>query len=68
MKIFLYSTNCPKCKILKSKLQNFNMEFEEINDVDLMISKGFTAVPILEVEGKCLNFKEAVDWINNYEH
>ena len=44
------------------------MEFEEINDVDLMISKGFTAVPILEVEGKCLNFKEAVDWINNYEH
>ena len=59
----LYSTNCPKCKVLTAKLQQKNINYTEVNDVDLMQSKGFTAVPMLEVDGVIYDFKEAVKWI-----
>lgn len=63
MNIVLYSTHCPKCKILESRLKENNIEYEEVNDVNLMVDKGFTAVPMLEVDGVIYNFKEAVKWI-----
>ena len=63
MNILLYSTKCPKCKVLEAKLKQSNIEYEEINDVNLMVDKGFTAVPMLEVDGVIYNFKEAVKWI-----
>jgi len=61
--VVLYSTNCPKCKVLTAKLQQKNINYTEVNDVDLMQSKGFTAVPMLEVDGVIYDFKEAVKWI-----
>lgn len=64
MKIVLYSTGCPRCNVLKTKLKNKNISFEEINDEELMIGKGFDSVPILEVDEKPYDFKEAVEWIN----
>ena len=63
MNIILYSTQCPKCKVLETKLKQSNIEFEEINDVDLMVVKGFKSAPILEVDGVTYDFKEAVEWI-----
>ena len=63
MKIVLYSTGCPRCNVLKTKLKNKGIDFEEINDTKLMIDKGFDSVPVLEVDGTNYNFKEAVDWI-----
>ena len=65
MKVVLYSTHCPRCCVLEKKLKSNNIEYEEVNDVDLMLEKGFTAVPILEVDGVVMDFKEANDWINN---
>lgn len=59
----LYSTNCPKCKILKEKLDSKHIEYEINSDIDKMISLGFTHVPILEVSGKYLNFAEAMKYI-----
>lgn len=64
MKIVLYSTGCPRCNVLKTKLKNKDILFEEVNDEDIMINKGFDSVPILEVDGKPYDFKEAVEWIN----
>lgn len=64
-RIILYSNNCPKCKILKSKLDSKSIEYELIQDVDLMIEKGFDEVPILEADGKTMKFKDANDWLNN---
>jgi len=29
-----------------------------------MEQKGYLSVPVLEVDGKSMDFKEAVDWIN----
>ena len=64
MKIVLYSTGCPRCNVLKTKLKNKDILFEEVNDEDIMIGKGFDSVPILEVDEKPYDFKEAVEWIN----
>lgn len=63
LSVVLYSTHCPKCKVLSSKLNQKNISYEEINDVELMTQKGFATVPQLEVDGVVYNFKEAVEWI-----
>ena len=49
--------------MLEAKLKQNNIEFEEINDVDLMMQKGFKSAPVLEVDGVAYGFKEAVEWI-----
>ena len=64
MKVLLYSTHCPRCNVLKKKLQQKNIQFEEINDVEIMMKKGYMSAPMLEVDDVSMNFKEAVDWIN----
>ena len=62
--VILYSTGCPKCNILKKKFESKNIDYKENNDTDLMISKGFSEVPMVEIDDKLFNFKQAVDWIN----
>lgn len=61
--IILYSTNCPKCKIIKQKLTQANLEFTEITDVKQIMEKGFREAPVLEVDGEFMKFPEAVVWL-----
>ena len=61
--IILYSTNCPKCKIIKQKLTQAKMEFTEITDVKQIMEKGFREAPVLEVDGEFMKFPEAVAWL-----
>ena len=63
MNVILYSTGCPKCTVLKNKLYDKNIKFAENNSVNDMLSLGMTQVPVLEVDGTKMNFKEAVNWI-----
>lgn len=65
MSVVLYSTHCPKCEILATKLKSKDVDYEEVNDTDIMLSKGFMQLPMLEVDGKLMNFVEANNWINN---
>lgn len=65
MEVTLYSTNCPKCIMLEKKMNMKGISYSINSDVDLMEEKGFTEIPILEVDGKILKFKEAVDWVNS---
>lgn len=62
--ITLYSTGCPKCKILEAKLNKKNIEYQEFTDVNKMLDMGIKSVPYLEVDGKLMNFTEANDWVN----
>ena len=62
--ITLYSTGCPRCNVLKQKLNSKNIEYTVVNDVDIMTEKGISTVPVLEVDNQLLQFKEAVDWVN----
>ena len=60
----LYTTNCPKCKVLETKLISKNIEFEICDDVDLMLSKGIQQAPYLEVDNELMNFSNAIKWVN----
>lgn len=64
MKVILYTTHCPKCTVLEKKLTSKNIPYEEVTDVDLMINKGFDAMPVLEVDNTIMDFKTANTWIN----
>ena len=61
--IILYEHGCPKCKILKMKLDKKGIQYKNITDIELMKAKGFTEAPKLEVDGVVMNFKDAVEWI-----
>lgn len=63
MKVTLYSTHCPKCNVLKAKLDQKNIDYEEVDDMLIMREKGFQSVPKLEVDGTVYEFTEAVQWI-----
>ena len=61
--IILYEHGCPRCRVLKTKLDQKHIQYTDINDVEVMKSKGFTEAPKLEVNGVVMNFTEAVKWI-----
>ena len=64
MKLVLYSTGCPKCNVLKRKLQQKNINYEEVTDISVMKEKGYLTVPVLEVDREAMDFRSANDWIN----
>jgi hypothetical protein len=61
--VTLYSTDCPRCKVLEQKLTAANIEFNINKDINILIEKGFSSAPALEVNGEFLDFKKAVDWV-----
>lgn len=62
--IILYSTGCPKCRILETKLQSKGIYYTKNTSVDEMTKLGFTNVPMLKVDNDYLDFGDAVRWIN----
>lgn len=64
MEITLYSTGCPKCKVLKKKLEEKGIKYTENNSVDEMLSLGISQVPVLSVNNKLLDFSTANNWVN----
>lgn len=63
MKIVLYSTNCPRCKVLEAKMIEKDIPFEEVNDVDEMSRLGITQAPMLKVGDKLMDFSRAIEWV-----
>lgn len=64
MKVILYTTHCPKCKVLEQKLKQKGIEFEVVEDQDVMIEKGFMEAPMLEVDNNYKNYNESIKWLN----
>jgi len=63
--ITIYTTaTCPKCKILKKKLDDKGIAYEEFNDEDEMQRMGILSVPIMSVDGKLMDFPEAIKYVN----
>lgn len=67
MKVVFYTIDCPKCRVLESKLKAKKVDFEECRDIEIMQEKGFENAPMLEVDDTVMGFGEAVKWINNLE-
>lgn len=60
----LYTTDCPKCKILESKLKAKNIEYTKVTDIEVMQKKGFKQAPMLEIGNMVLSFQSAVNYLN----
>lgn len=64
MKVTLYTTGCPKCAVLKAKLDAKGVEFDMVTSTEEMARKGFEYLPMLEVDGVIYDFAKAIKWIN----
>ncbi len=62
-KIILYSTDCPKCKVLTKKLEEKGIEYDIEKSVDKMIALDITEVPMLLVNGTLMSFRDACIWV-----
>ena len=62
--VILYTTHCPRCKVLEKKLKEKKIKYKTEEDAELMIQKGFSSIPMLECDGKAMEFIEAIRWIN----
>ena len=61
----LYSTGCPKCNVLKKKLESKGVEFKLIDNTDEVMSKAnelkLLTVPFLVLDDdRVLTFEQAV--------
>ena len=67
MNIVLYTIDCPNCLILEKKLKAKNIEFLRVSDEDTIRARGFGdfSFPILEVDETIMNYKTAIQWVNN---
>lgn len=61
--IILYTTGCPKCRVLESKLKSKGIDFDTVTDVEKMISMGIMEAPVLEVGGVSMSFNQALEWV-----
>lgn len=66
MTVTLFTTHCPKCKVIEKKLAQKNIEYKMVEDINIMKEKGFKSLPMLEVDGQVFNFIEANKWVTNY--
>lgn len=63
--ITLYSTGCPRCKVLTQKLDAANINYSISNNIDEIMTKGFMSVPVLKVNDEYMDFGTAIKWVNN---
>lgn len=61
--VILYSTGCPKCGVLKNRLDEKGIEYEINSSVFEMEALGITRVPVLCTGTELLGFNEAVKWL-----
>jgi 5'(3')-deoxyribonucleotidase/glutaredoxin len=64
MTVILYSTGCPRCKVLKQKLDNSGVQYTVNDSVDDMLALGIAQVPVLSIDGELLPFAKAIEWVN----
>ena len=65
MKLVLYTTHCPKCKVIESKLNAKKIELDIVDDKSTLIEMGIVSVPVLEADGKKMSFLEANKYVNS---
>ena len=65
MNVILYSNGCPRCRVLKQKLDTKSINYTEENSVEKMLTLGIEQVPVLSVDGEILAFSQANEWVNN---
>lgn len=62
--ITLFTTGCPKCNVLKQKLDDKGVSYTVNTSKEQMESLGIKQVPVLKVDEEILTFVEANEWVN----
>ena len=64
--IKIYTTDtCPRCKVLKVKMDAKGIPYESITNVDEIQRLGIMSVPYMQVDdGELMDFATANAWIN----
>lgn len=62
--VTLYSTNCPRCKVLEDKLNYSHIEYDVVTDIDEIEQLGVQSIPVLKVGDELMDFGTAVKWVN----
>lgn len=67
--MILYSSStCPKCKVLKMKLDKAGLEYEVNENVEEMMALGIKSLPYLQMSnGKLLDFGAAIAFAKDME-
>ena len=65
--IIFYTTNCPKCKVLKTKMDKVKLSYEICEDVQRMLELNIQTTPALQINDSILDFGQAIKWLKeNY--
>lgn len=59
-KVILYTTHCPKCKVLETRLRQAHVEYEIIEDENVMLDKGFMEAPMLQINDDLFDYSQAM--------
>lgn len=67
--IILYTIGCPKCNILKNKLDQKGIEYVTCTSVDEMKKAGIESrpFPMLKVGDQIMDFHDANKWVNEWK-
>jgi len=64
-RLMLYTTGCPKCRILEKKLDDKGVEYDKCEDKEEFRRLGIVSVPVLKgADGKMMGYFEAVKYVN----
>lgn len=73
MKITLYTTHCPKCKVIEERIKNSDLEYTVCEDMEKFMEKypGVDTMPQLEVTmpngtTELLGFAKANSFVNDH--
>jgi glutaredoxin len=59
---------CGQCKVLKKKLENKNISFTVVEDIEKMLELGIQGVPVLQLDdGTKLMQIDAIKWVDAQE-
>jgi glutaredoxin len=73
MRVILFTTDgCPRCRVLKEKLNAKGIKFEEDsnpsqNYIDEMTKNGIAMFPVLVVDNVMMNLSAANKWVQEQE-
>lgn len=62
--VVLYSTGCPRCKMLEQALNRAEIVYDYCDDIDTIASLGVKYVPVLSVNDELLDYAAALGWIH----
>lgn len=63
MKITLYTIHCPACNVLRKKLDQAEIPYDLVDDINVLTSLGYKVFPVLNVDGEDFNLSRANQWL-----